>query len=431
MEKKKGGSADFGKKGWIVVIISMFYWLLGSSLTSDGLNTILPHLMEKFGSSRTSLALFSTLGGWISTIGIIVFGSLAMKMGSKKIIMISGIGGIIACLIMGYGGSPLVWGLGLILYFVMISGMNGIAVQNIGAEWFPTKKGMFMGISTMGITLGACTINLFLNATLVRGLHVSMIGWSILIVLVLLATQFFVTNTPEESGAYPDNDKSMTKEKVAELQKIAEEYRKTSPWTVKKVLTYKTTWLIIVGWGMMMMCAGGILAQVVSAFVSYGHDPMQAIWCFTYLFPVGFFCSWLGGLIDSKFGTRAGSVFSAALLILGAGVILLFGKNLIACIIGTALFMGAMSAANNMTMSITTSVWGRYDFPNAWRVISVGTKIVTSAGVVLMSLMADKTGSYAGAFWAMLISAVISIVIILITDEHCVGRTDEELLAKK
>ncbi len=420
---------NFGVKGWIVVLISMNYWLLGTSLVNDGLNTLQPVFSEMFGCTTTQLALFATIGGWVSILGLILFGRLAAKLGARICIIISCIGMIGGSLLLGYSTSPAMYGAAIILYYVAGTGTSGIGVNVLGADWFPKKKGMFMGISTMGITIGAAAINQVLSNVIAKsGLHVMFIGYSVYIVIVIVLTLIFVRNTPEEAGAYPDNDKTMTREQVIAIREAAESLKKSSEWTVGKVLKTKNTWFITIGWGLVMCCATGILTQSVPMLISHGHSATFGIWLLTVLFPFGFLFSYLGGLVDNRWGTKAGAWFSAGLMCLGAILILLFGSNVIAAGAGMALFMGSVSSGNNMTMSIVTSCWGRYDFANAWQVISITTTIIRSAGIVLVSLVAEKTGNYNLVFILMIVAAVISGIFVFLTDDTLVGRTDEDIL---
>ncbi len=83
--------------------------------------------------------------------------------------------------------------------------------------------------------------------------------------------------------------------------------------------------------------------------------------------------------------------------------------------------MGAMSGGNNLTMSVTGTKFGRFDFNNAWSVISVITKVISSSFIVLVSIVAGKIG-YTGAYLCVAATVVIAALVIWKTDLTCVGR---------
>ena len=89
--------------------------------------------------------------------------------------------------------------------------------------------------------------------------------------------------------------------------------------------------------------------------------------------------------------------------------------------------MASTSAGNNMTMSITSSRYGRYDFVNAWTVIYVISMLVSGLGAYLVSALADLPGGYATAYGALAVITVIDMVIVSLIDTKFVGRTDEDI----
>ncbi|MDR1272724.1 MAG: MFS transporter [Clostridiales Family XIII bacterium] len=428
LKKKKTGMWNLGTRGWVVTIISMFYWLSGSSLMTDGLNTLVPILSETKGWDSTPMMLAATVGGWVSVVAMILFGRLVRKFGARNIILISCVGMVGATLLLGRADSIAMYTIAVIAYYFVAVGASGIGVQVLGAEWFPRKKGMFMGISTIGITLGAMTINIFIMKVVpAGGMALMSYYYSGFIVLILILTLLFVKNTPEEAGCYPDNDPTVPKEKLIRLRELGEEYRKTSEWTIGKLLKCKQTWMITLGWGFLMMCAGGILTQMVPMLMSMGHEMTFGVYLFTTLGPTGILFHPIGGVIDAKWGTKAGSFCAVGLLALGTILLLFGGSSKMVAAVGALFFLGAMSMGSNFTMSITTSVWGRYDFPNAWIIIAITTRVFMSSGIVLIALIANATHNYTVSLIFMLATAALSAIFIGLTNAKCIGRTEAEM----
>lgn len=65
--------------------------------------------------------------------------------------------------------------------------------------------------------------------------------------VIAVVSLVFVRDNPEDVGLYPDNDQSMTREKAQALFEVGESYRKSSPWTISKLLRTKQVWQISIG----------------------------------------------------------------------------------------------------------------------------------------------------------------------------------------
>lgn len=419
----KKGSSNFGKKGWIIVLISMIYFYLSSAVTSDGANTINAVMMQKFGLSNLApLTLGQTLGGWLTVATIPIFTTVATKKGAKSVIVVAlALFGICTYFIFN-AASVLIYQIAVTVACATLVGFSMVGTGMLGANWFPTKKGLYMGWATFGIPIAAASVNLMMSK-MMTVMPFENIAWFFITVTVvsLVLTLMFVKNNPEEAGAFPDNDRTMTAEKAKAIAAEAEHLKATSPWTTKKVLALKATWMIACGWGLMMMGASGIISQFVAAGISWGHPMEYPIYLLTVMFPIGIFASWFIGFIDDKWGTKAASIFVCGMLIFGAVVAGLWGTNGVALALGGGCFMGAMSGGNNLTMSVTGTKFGRFDFNNAWAVISVLTKIISATGVVGVSILAGKLG-YTGAYLIVAGTVLVAAVIIALTDLTCVGR---------
>ena len=420
---KHSGANDFGKKGWVIVLISAIYFYLSSAVTSDGANTINAVMQQKFNLDNLApLTLGQTVGGWCTLLTIPAFTALSKKTGAKGVIMTSLAIFMVCCYFIFNATSVGMYRTAVIIACADLVGFSGVGVGQLGSSWFPTKKGMFMGIATMGIPVAAATVNLMMNKMMDFMPFGNICFWFIAVAAIaFLLTLFLVKNNPEEAGAFPDNDQTMTKEKAAEIAAKAEAIKASSPWTTKKVLSLKETWMIALGWGLMMGGAGGIISQFVAAGMSWGHPMSYPIMLLTVMFPVGIFTSWFIGYIDTRWGTKAASLTVCGMEIFGAVVAGLFGRNGIALALGGGCFMGSMSGGNNLTMSVTGTKFGRFDFNNAWSVISIITRVLSSSFIVLVSLVAAKAG-YTGAYLGVAATVVIAALIIWKTDLTCVGR---------
>lgn len=422
--------SNFGKKGWAVAIYGFFCFAV-AGLLSNGMNVLYGYYGGVYGWERTSMAFFVSVANWLSILIIIFFGLLSKKIGAKNMLII----GLVGCAASMFGFAFIrtlaQFAICYIGFTLFAAAITGFGIQLLGSNWFPKKKGLFMGWATMGVILAASAVNATIVASINGpGLHVFFIGCAGLLIAMLLYTFAFVKNYPEEVGAFPDNDTTFSREQQVEILKQGEEYRKTSPWTIPAILKDKYTWTISIGWGLLNLTMGGVFGQIVPAFMSFGHSQSFAVNILTYSFAVGFFFSWMGGWWDAKWGTKHASMWMVCgMNILGCLLLALFGHNGWISMVGIWFIMGANSAGNNMTMSVVSNRYGRYDFANGWTVISVMTRIIQAAGAYVTSRAADISGSYKGAFILLAGVTVGAFIFMALSDVSCVGRTDEEIEA--
>jgi sugar phosphate permease len=319
--------------------------------------------------------------------------------------------------------------IGIIGSLFCATGFMFIGVGQLGANWFPRKTGLYMGLATCGMTAGAATINLIvLNVAAKSGISTFMIGAAIVCAIVAVVVVLFVHNYPEEVGCYPDNDKTISVSDIEMEKKEFDEYRKNSPWTLGRVLKTKETWLVGIGWSIPMMVASGIIGQLGFALQEYGHDFMFGIMLLTVTWPVGLVGSYLAGVIDDKFGTKLASLLVVAVETIGAVIILFLGSNRFFAGAGAGLMLFAIAGVTNITVSMSTTVFGRRDFENFWPTVSTIYKFIVCAGVTVIAMIA-KALNYRWAFGSVVLLCIVAIVIMLFTTGKCI--TGDKLVEEK
>ena len=379
----------FGRKGWGVASVGIGFFFFFQGPMYGGTNFWFTALEEMFGWSVPSMSIPITIAGIASIFSVMLFGGLAKKFGAKRIIVI--------CLLLAAASNMIfvsfmtLWsfGLSIILFFFFSMGYAVIGVGQLGADWFPRTKGVYMGIVTIGSTANTASINMILAfAVPAFGVATPIIIYSIVQVIIAVLVGLFIKNTPEEAGAFPDNDKSISREQLMEEYNAMEEYKKKSPWTAKVLLKSATMWKIGIAWGLAMMCAQGVIMQLVQIIASFGHPFMLGITILTLGWPLGVAGHALVGIIDLRIGTRNTSVLMVLVLMLSQVVLLAFGGTTGGAIISAGLLLFGISGMQNVTMSMTTTVFGRKDFQNAWPFVSTIFQAVSTLGVMVVAFIA-------------------------------------------
>lgn len=424
MDKKKGVSTwlpAFGVKGWVIAIFGIIFYYFYQGPIHTASNFYFAYFEGLYGWTNTQVSTAITLGLLVGVAGITVWGPVQKKLGSRKVAVIGLLGGAVTNLIFGFFPSMVTLYISIIGFSFFTVGYSQMAVANFAANWFPRTRGMYMGMATMGLTLQGATFTLVTSKVVpVLGVTAMMCIWSALMVIAAILVALFAKDTPEEAGAWPDNDRTVSREELMAEAAAAAEYKKNSPWTVGAVLKCPYTWTIGIGWGLCMMGAGGFLGQLVPTLISFGHDPNLGIILLSTMWPAGVLGNWLGGVVDNRFGTKAASIIFVIFEIAACIALSFFGSSKVIATCCTAVYMAAMSAFSNVTVSMVTNVFGRHDFENAWPVVSIPYKVIESFGVLLVSLVATAYG-FKNCYLVLGGVLVFAMILMFLTTSKTIG----------
>lgn len=440
---QKSTAKGFGKKGWVILILTFFSILMNAMIIYDSLNvTLLPQTglgwPARLGLQNPSiLYVFSTIAAWISVPGAIIFGWLCGKKSCKFAWGLALILNAAACLVWTFAGSSPAYLLLLCIANICGMGFCYIASLNVISNWYPTKKGLAMGVVTIGFPLSA-TIATPLCTALLMNIGLNGIYYMFSIVCLVLGVLVFllVKDYPEQVGAWPDNDRSFDRELANKLLAEGLEYQKTSVWQPKKFLKTPNVWKIIFPLGVMELFSLGVMSNFVPRMAQIGfvnvNDVTPMLACAGLVACVG---SYLCGVMDQKLGTKKAIIItfifgiaSLALNVIGGfvhgfsdqkdlGYVLIF--------IGQP-FMGIMlGGAANYLVSLISTIWGRYDFDNGYRVMKPAVAIIGALGITICGALGNAPGvGYAYAYMLICALCIVAVIIAARIDDTYVGKKD-------
>ncbi len=417
----KDQKSNFGFKGWMLVLFGVILFFLGGGAVNDSMNIVVPSFATQYGFNPGVLSSLGTLGGIIGILGAIIMAWINNKIGPKKTIAINLILGAAAMFLWGNSDSLFKYALSLVLINTAMNGFLQIGLSCLAANWFPTKKGLAIGWMTVGANLStALYIIIFSGIMSSYGLRGSFYFFGIIYCLMFFLTLLFVKNNPEDAGAYPDNDKTITKEQAEKLFKLGQAYSKTSPWTTKALLSNRTVWFVCIAFGIVIMMTFGMISQLVPAIMSYGYEQPYAIAMMTVAAIIGMVFSVLFGMLDSKIGTKKTSLVLYIWAVVAIAFMLIPGKW---TIFPSVFFIGGfIGASNNLLPSIVITLFGRYDFDKAWAVIYPVLSFIRSLGFIATGTLAAVTGGFTVPYIVLLVCAVIGFFLVLSIDDRCIGR---------
>ena len=425
MRKKKRIRNNFGVTHWMIMILMMALGYFENGSMNDGLNTFVGAFEVQYGWSSGLLLSFSTYAGWISIGGIILYGWLAKRKGARVTAIAALSLATVGMLVWSRAVSPAMYFLGVVLCSCSASAIM-IIRDNTTNNWFPTKKGLAMGWVTMGPLLATASILYLINWGGKKfGFHGYFDVIALAFLILLLIVIFWFRDYPEDKGCYPDNDRSVSRERVMELHEKGLMYKRTSPWTTKKLLKTRQVWQIGIGvGGINFLIGAAVISQMVPTIMSYGYERAEATGMMTVLALCALPLSYMFGWIDTKFKTKTAIIVFFIWTITALMFMVLPGK----WTLFVSIFMigGFIGGSGNMMGSITNTVFGRYDFANAFAVVYTSCVAVKSCGYALTGVVKTVTGSYQPVYFILIGLGALALLNAVLLDDRRLGRNSIE-----
>ena len=239
--------------------------------------------------------------GLIGVVAYFIIGRICVKIGARALSAV--FLGLAGASYIYYGASQTVFSyfIGLTLVTIFINGAAYIGGGNLVTQWFPKKKGLANGFTTMGHNLGSALYVPLISA-LIGGLGMAagMRVMGIVGIVVAIIGYIVIRNTPQERGVYPDN---VSKE-VYEAEYADMSSENTSRWTVASLLKTPEMWVVAIIIGINQLVTTGVMSQMVSRNIELGFTPTKAVFMMTVCALVGLAGSYGFGFIDQKLGVK-------------------------------------------------------------------------------------------------------------------------------
>lgn len=388
--KPSTGMYNFGRKGWTVVIYQVVWFFFMTGMTVDGLNIIVPQIAAYRGWDPNAILSISTPASIIALFIVVIFGGLAKKFGLKRVMVITmfAAGAATIC----YGNAPTI-ALYAVFLVAMVALINAFALTlglSICTNWFPTKKGVIMGFTTIGMNLASALISQILNQLSSRSnIAVAITIMGCVIIIVGILTAIFIKDTPEKAGCYPDNDPEIAKL----IQKEEKALEGSSEIGYGEALKNPKTWIFGIAYGFFGLATVGIMSQLAGYFMTVKHYSLQtSLNIITIAAVIGVVGSIIWGIVDQKVGTKKASILFG--IWYSIGILLLLSSNNIIMVIGIVMLGAGIGGNGNFAPSMAALVYGRRDFPICYSVLNMIVGIVRSCSFVLLAILRSAFGGY-------------------------------------
>ncbi len=423
----------FGFRGTMLIIYQFLAFGMYCVINQIGQN--LYPMLNGSEWNGTLVSLVYTIASLVAIILQLIFGQRIAKSGKLKItsIILLALAAVFTIGMATIHSSEflwlLTWGLAI---FTSVVGATFV-VSTIVGQWFPRRKGTVMGIATLAFpVINGIALTIFGNM-LGLGQLMAWLPWLLMDLVGIIICIIFVKDYPEQCGAYPDNDKTITPEQSKAMLQAQIEAKKNSVWTTKKILKTPGFWFVTVPTGILLLGSVGTMTQVMPILGTYGDKFViggvapTATGSVVLLIFAGLGClgSYILGLIDTKWGTRVALIISSILMIL-SGILCVF-HILPLFFVGFTFLQFFLGASSNFTVSAAAQYWRREDFPSAFSLINPIANIICAIGPFLVSgLSAAMGGDFTWVWIALSILGVVSLVFILVFKPKMLIEADKK-----
>ena len=412
MKDTKKGLNSFGLKGWwVVIFVGLLYYV--SSNAVDLLNVTTTLFAQVKGWDENALLVFSGLGGWVGVILTLIFGRWIAKKGVKLPTVIFLVIFAVLYFLNGRVNSVATYGVVVVLLSAVSNSINLVSTNAYMSNWFPRKKGIALGWSTMGAPISSATcIAIFTGifAASHGSLANPFLFFAILTLVVAIVALLAVKATPKEAGAYPDNDPAMADVPVENPQ---------SPWTVKKLLGCKNMWFVAISFGLLFMALVATMTQFIPRMMASGFTMDQGTMWLSIASILGIPGSYLWGVLDQKGGTKLAVIVFAIYMAAMQFLLAIFFGNQIVTLILIVLLGILIGGICNLLPSMVIQIFGGRNFA---AVNSVVTPIVVALRTTTFIVMPAILGATHGSFQALsvfygVLSVIAMVLAIFMTKE--------------
>ncbi len=309
--------------------------------------------------------------------------------------------------------------------YLLLTTFIGLGAAAIGAlpcttlvaNWFVRKRGMALGISTMGVSLSGLVM-LPVSARLIDALgwRATFVVYGLLTVAIILPLVWmFVVKRPEDMGLTPDGMPL-----GGELADAVEPVIPVAPgdqlfdhpghleWSTVSALRDRNFWVITSTIGLCICCMGAIMTHLVQHVIDMGFSPVtQAPYVAATAAGVGAVGKLLFGWVTDHIDTRVASWLAIGFLIVGTTLIM-FAETFPELLAAAVVYGFGMGGIVPLYASLVGDSYGRANFGRIMGLMSVSMLPIQSGGLPFTGWVRDQTHSYDGAYKVFVIVFVIA-----------------------
>lgn len=398
---------------WAVAIACIAFYAVPLGFAANHAGLFITPVMNEFGWSRTDATLFMSIQPWVAALCTPLAGKLISKYNPRWIMTASVLVFGLANLACAWFTAPWQWNIYGVLYGASAAFWMYIATPTMVNRWFAKSNGTVIGVIGVMVSLFGAIMSPIINGWIASmGWQTARIICSVIVIVVGGGlTAALLRESPEKMGVLPWGLRHRRGEEVRGC--FPDAVGADEGATAVQARKNPALWLLIVMAGFFVISASFV--QQLASYASTGElgaaVGAMAVSIAMVASIIGKFG--LGWLCD-HIGARATGVIAGVLGGAGAAIAFLSGANVMGFYVGVALFGVGYSALNIVPPMTCRQAFGNKDYANIFSMVATGLNVFSGFSALIYAQIFDITGSFAGAFWMIVVFYVLVIVLSLV-----------------
>lgn len=426
---KKQNTVSFGK-GWGLIIFCIAAYFFYGGMNTDGLNVTVPLCAENINVDQ---GILFTLVSYASVLGVIihiVLGQLVKKIGAVRNAALGLIVGGAAYILQANATTIPMFIIATALVYGCMMNAAFMSCGILVAHYFPKRKGLVMGYTTMGLNINSACFVAILSGLVagLGGIRTGVLPIAIATMLLGIVCLLFVKNTPQEIGMLPDN---VGEEEYKREYDVKDDLADDGGWTTGKLLKTPMVWGVAVATGIYNIATGCLVSNMVSRNLEMGLSQELAVGMMTVVALVGIFGSWIVGVFDEKWGTKKAMIWFGVFYFLAGFLNWLASmvNSMVPFYLSVLMIGIGIGGSANFTTSLAASVFGRHGFEKVNSVLFPLQALVTALNFLVSGLIRIITNN--DLKWVFLCGGIVCLInipvlLLFIRDEYKYNRDKKQ-----
>jgi len=413
--------------GWFIVLIAFLANFLSVGSFFYIFNAFMEPLEEIRGWTRDDINTAITIGMAFMLLGQIIFGTLVMRLGARKLMIfgstLAGISFIFlfraqdlfhfyilsACLTLGNGA------------------YGGIVAGTVVNNWFVNKRGRAMGFASAGISLSGAVLPFGAMLLILKsGMVNASLMMGILLILFGPLAWLIVRDWPEDYGMAPDGADlgkdielsardtayDLKKDKASLKRKLGfSDSGEMHIWRLSKLIKTGAFWKIGFAFPLMLAGVSSVMSQLKPRFSDIGFDDLTAMKMMACTAFVGAIGKYVWGMLCDRYSSKKVVAVLFGANCFGLSLALIHGSMI--AVVGFIILYGfAMGGIMSAFPILVADLFGRISFPAVARFISVFF-VLELIGFKIAGKSHTLTGSYDAAYIIFILLGMIAFFLVL------------------